>query len=559
MSILFLLMIAGCGQTQVVTQQPDTVVESYTVPSRLVPEPDPEPTIRIVTDPLPVAARAGCPMDASVVIDVSEGPDHWTFSGTCVDSDADRSLIATCAHKWRVAKNPAIRVTHQKKDYVAMLLMADDVKDLAILSVPAELPAVELVTINPVVGDTVTSVGLSGEVVGERTSKITGVDLYDRMKNFETAGREFKGRSGGGLFFNGQFCGVIQSTRNDIDRSVYGGVDTVREMLAKSHAVAASGPVEIEFVTSPGHCPPCNFSSLSFSGRKNWRPGETITTADGRLRCTKVVGPRPWMTQDWVDDHPKTGYPMYRTIVNGQAEVFYGATTPDLLADEIEKKANPRPVSMSAGPVGATIQGAAVIESALSSLETWFGDGVEFSFRWIRKEAADALLINKTATRTEILGKSGRIEISTTSNRLPIHKIAFDYRFEGNKLFLKLDEIECDIPEEGAVGAAEPVGSPLMIAWTILSTIQTVYAIFHPTVDVWLGSEINATAKLVNHKLEIDCGPNPPAVRAHWAFFFKLIRFEYSRPLTNVTIAVPESMLGFHKSRTFRDVPIEVK
>lgn len=494
----------------------------------------PEPTIEIVVDSLPVSASAACPMDASVIVDATEGSSHFTGSGTCVHSEGGKSTILTCAHIFRGLKNPDVRVQYQKKDYPATVVRCDDRNDVAALSIQGQLPAIDLSPVKPSVGDTVTSVGLGTE----QTHNITLAAMYDNVDQFESDGTQQFGRSGGGVFLNGALCGIIKAKRNDEKASLYVGLRPIRRVLDTS--VSGHQKLSVTLWKAPFHCSPCDRSERNLVG-------------DDRFDLTVKTGPAPFMTPEWLERNKRNGYPYFEH--NGK--IYFGYTTADGLAELLGAEEGN---AVSSGPVGATIEGRAVIEAALSSLESWFGDGAEFSFKWSRKGAADALLINKQATREELLGKSGRVEIVTTSNRLPIHKIAFDYRFDAGKVFFKLDEIECDIPEEGAVGSVQPVGvGGIMLAWTILSTIQFIHSVLSPTVDIWLGSEINATAKLSNKQLLIDCGPNPPSIRARWAFFFRLIRFEYSRPLTNVTLAVPESILGFHKSRTFRDVVVEVK
>lgn len=312
------------------------------------------------------------------------------------------------------------------------------------------------------------------------------------------------------------------------------------ELIVKAAPVGVVGKTRVELWKAPFFCPPCN------------KLEKAIWKGNDRISVTRFIAPESWQPASG-------GYPFCRIIdSHGKGHVLSGVTSLEQLErniDEIEATYGP---AVSGGDSGASINGKAVIESSLSWLESIAGDGSSISFKWHRQGGKDAFPIGKSFTRTDIVGTSGRIEIVVTSvKKLPVHELKFGYRFANGKVYFKLDEIECEIPEDGTVGAAQPVGSPLMIAWTVLSVIHTIWELAHPSMDIWIGQDINAMAGFKSRALTIDCGPNPPAVRLHWALFYNLLRFDYSRPLTGLVIGSDVS-LQFHKSRWYRDVTVPI-
>jgi hypothetical protein len=95
----------------------------------------------------------------------------------------------------------------------------------------------------------------------------------------------------------------------------------------------------------------------------------------------------------------------------------------------------------------------------------------------------------------------------------------------------------------------------VLIAWQVYSWGETIYEVLHPTVDLWLGNEITATAVLENESLNVQFQKGP-LVRAHWSFLWGLLKTEYSRPLTGVVLGKNGNQVQFHKSHVYRDVTI---
>lgn len=545
-------------------QDPD---ENQSQPTRTASPLLPSPQVALIVSPSTISSPSACPLDASVIVTAMGQGRTFVCSGTCVDYQSGVSTVLTCAHEFRGLTKPVITVTHKQKEFPAKLLRLDDANDLAVLEVNADLPAVELATVKPTVGDQVTSIGISHDEptrVHERSHKITAVDKYNNPRNFETDGQQIVGRSGGGLFFNGGLCGIIQGRRNDVARSIYVSIEPIREILAKSQL----------------RCESCAVEQYGSVGSRRLVKAYSLERCVNCKREREDKGEGSLTTKiDWTDEPipmwirrklPR-GYeaPVY-VWQTGENQFQWPQRSNGITMDQLDKwteesnafyEPQADPVEVGSPPVGATIQGRAAIAQFLSTIESIGGPECSIELKVHREGGLDAFLINKMPTRQEFFGTSGRVEINvTTTKKVPIHSIKFDYRFDKNKLFIKPDWMEIEIPEDGVVQSGpQPVGSVLMTAWTIMSIGYDVWKLFHPTVDLWVGSDINATAKYAGGKLSIDAGPNPPAVRLHWAFCWNFIRFEYSRPLTGGLMSPELCVLQFHKSRLFRDVNIEVK
>ncbi len=306
---------------------------------------------------------------------------------------------------------------------------------------------------------------------------------------------------------------------------------------------------EVEFWCAPFKCIPCENVHAK------------IGAGNELVHVTRRIGPAPWMTNEWLAKVPEGGgYPFHRWTTSGGRDIIvYGITSIEQLERNIAEN---EPIEMGAKkPVEiGEIHARDLIVPALDAIKNYCGADAAFIWSWRRDNAKDALLIKTPPTREDVFGTSGRIEISVkTATNLPVKQIAFNYRFMGGRLFVQADEVEIEIPPEGSFGA-EPrvVGSPILIAWTIISCIWNVYELFHPTVDVWLGERISGTAQMAGDQLRFDFADKQPLVRLHWAFFFSFLKVEYNRPITGAVVSGVKAMIEFHKSRIYRDITIPV-
>ena len=478
------------------------------------------------------------PIEASVIVEVIDGGHmRYSGSGTCVRSSAGRCLVLTCEHIARGVRDPQYRVRQGGKSFPAVLVASDRKADAAVLSIEAEIPAAAMAS-DDNVSQSLVSVGSGSAITHRLISRDRGTIMTD--------GLQVEGRSGGGLFDDqGRLVGVINGTRLDQRQSIYTPVSAMRGLIPVELGAMAPQVTQVTFWSAPFPCASCNRSHKNIGG------GDLSTVV------TRQVGPAKWMTAKWLASNPKAGYPFHSwTGPTGEMHVIYGCQTLDSLRKAIADKASEAITEIE--PEGHFV-GASKIESAMALLRHYFPNGSKINVGWQRVGAKSALLVSGSHELVDIIGTSGRIDITTDGAiNLPISKFGFAYRFNAGKIAIKLDEVEFEIPGSGTVSSSGEVGNPALIAYTILSSIKTIYDVFHPTIDLYLSEEISLTATM-GDVVSIQFDRNPPAVRAHWAFFMGLLRVEYSRPLTGLSIGADAIGFEFHRSRIYRDVKFPIK
>ena len=478
------------------------------------------------------------PIEASVIVEVIDGGQvRYSGSGTCVRSSAGRCLVLTCEHIARGVKSPQYRVRQGDKSFPAVLIASDRKVDAAVLSIEAEIPAATIAS-DDNVSQSLVSVGSGSAITHRLISRDRGTIMTD--------GQQVEGRSGGGLFDDrGQLVGVINGTRLDQQQSIYTPLSAMRGLIPVELGAMAPQVTQVTFWAAPFPCGPCSRSHKNIGG------------GDASTVVTRQVGPARWMTAEWLASNPKSGYPFHSWHgPTGQMHVIYNCQTLDSLQAAIADKASEAITEVQ--PEGHFV-GSNKIKSAMALLRHYFPHGSRVNVGWQRVGAKSALLVSGSHEMVDIVGTSGRIDINTHgANNLPMNKFGFAYRFNAGKIAIKLDEIEFEIPSSGTVSSAGEVGNPALIAYTILSSIKTIYDVFHPTIDLYLGEEISLTATM-GEVVSIQFDRNPPAVRAHWAFFMGLLRVEYSRPLTGLTISSDSIGFEFHQSRIYRNVKFPIK
>jgi len=490
----------------------------------------------------PVGSVAGCPLDASVIVTASDDKHTFGGSGTCIASHDGVATIITCNHTFRGLVNPAIYVTSEGTKHFAKLVKADDSSDLAVLEVATDLPYVDLSPVKPGVHDTVTSVGIDPKAdttLVEWSHTITAVDKYNNPRNFETDGQQQPGRSGGGLFFNGNLCGIIQAKRNDVSRSIYVSIEPIREILNRS-TVGSSQKTEVTLWMAPFFCQPCN------------RLNRLLGDGNDSVSVTRRVAPANWQPSEG-------GFPFVEFATNdGKTHLLYGIESLEHLERNIAKLEGDN-ASVESADSGAKLSGKPIVETFLNGMQSYFGPDATFSLKIHREGGKDAFLMGQPFTKEDLVGTSGTISVEITSTKkLPVNKFSFKYRFVDGKPYIDPDEIAINLSDDGTVGAGQPVGNPIMIAWTIISTIDTTWRIFHPSVSLYLGPDIELFGKLENNGLTVDVRSNI-SVKLGWSFWMGLLKFEYSRALTGAILHPDNLGVQFHKSRLYRDVNIPVQ
>lgn len=486
----------------------------------------------------PEQLTTASPIEASVIVEVIDGGQvRYSGSGTCVRSGGGRCLVLTCEHIARGVRDPQYRVRQGSRSFPAVLVASDRKADAAVLSIEAGIPAATIAS-DDSVSQSLVSVGSGSAITHNLISRDRGTIMTD--------GQQVEGRSGGGLFDDqGRLVGVINGTRLDQQQSIYTPVSAMRGLIPVELGAMAPHVTQVTFWSAPFPCPPCN------------RAHKNIAGGDASTMVTRQVGPARWMTADWLASNPKAGYPFHSWHgPTGELHVIYGCQSLDSLRSAIADKASE---AITEEPMEGHFVGANKIESAMALLRHYFPNGSRVNVGWQRVGGKSALLVSGSHELVDIVGTSGRIDITTHGAiNLPMSKFGFAYRFNAGKIAIKLDEIEFEIPSSGTVSSAGEVGNPALVAYTILSSIKTIYDVFHPTIDLYLGEEISLTATM-GEVVSIQFDRNPPAVRALWAFFMGLLRVEYSRPLTGLTISSDSIGFEFHQSRIYRNVTFPIK
>ena len=478
------------------------------------------------------------PMLASVIVEVIDGGRvRYTGSGTCVRSSGGKCLVLTCEHLSRGVSNPQYRVRQGEQSFSAALVATDRKLDASVLSVEADIPAA-VIADDDQVPQLLVSVGSGSRINHKLISRDRGTIMTD--------GQQIEGRSGGGLFDDaGRLVAVINGTRLDQRQSIYTPISAMRELIPVELGAMAPQVTQVTFWTAPFPCVPCN------------RSHKNIGAGDASTVVTRQVGPAKWMTAEWLASNASAGYPFHSWHgPTGELHVIYGCQTLDSLRAAIAEKAV---AAITEIPPEGQFVGGGMIESVLNSVRQYFPDGSKIKIGWQRVGGKSALLVSGSHELVDILGTSGRIACYVeSSEKFKALKFGCAYRIQNETIAIKLDEVEFDLPGADRISASGEVGNPLLIAWTIIGAIKNVYDVFHPTIDVYLAEEIDITAT-IGETCSIQFNRGQPAIRAHWAFFMGLLRVEYSRPLTGLTISADEIGFEFHKSRIYRDVKFPIK
>lgn len=504
------------------------------------------------------AAPAACPKDATVIIEASDKTHSYYGSGTVVAIESGSSIILSCAHLFHGLTDPEIIVIREKKRLIAKLSKVDEKNDLSTITVEAELPSVDVSKEMPVVGDKVVSVGrAAGDTVEERTHIVTAIE----EGYIDTDGKQVEGRSGGGLFLNGELVGVIQGNRRDNGRSTYGSLKPIRRIIGRSLMVCESCVIE-QYGSGEGRrivkaYSPQNYCKNCKAYREKFGDG----SADTKIEWTDDALP------EWIRKKLPRGYE-FPVFVWQTSETQYQwpqsshGITLDLLDKWTEdsnafREAGQDTVGSVVG--GASLHGRAVIAHYLGQVFEFTGPST-FNASLHREGGLEALPIKGNHTIQDVFGKEGRFDFAIkATNPIPVSTANVEYRWDqSGKLFLRnTDWIEITIPKPGE--QSHTVGSPLLIAYTVVSLGYDIYVLFHPTIDLWLGDDVSFTGTIEDSKVAIQFTGNQPKIRAAWNFAFGYLRFELSRPVTGVIVSPDECQIQFHKSRIYRDVTLPVK
>ena len=229
----------------------------------------------------------------------------------------------------------------------------------------------------------------------------------------------------------------------------------------------------------------------------------------------------------------------------GGLRYVVGYTTPVELYRKIIASDPPDTAEALPEPVAGiipTIEDEGRIGDALAMIARHCGKDAKIRVEIARRGGSLNLPFDQPATVEQILGKTTKVVLTISSAEKAITG-KFEFDFEPAKLQNK--------PKE--------VGSPLLLAWTVVSIVNDLWALLHPKVSATIPETVVINAALVDGKAVIDFGNQPPAVRLHWSFWLGLLQVEHDRALTGMTIGPDQIVAEFHQSRFYRDLTFPVK
>ena len=195
------------------------------------------------------------PVGSDVIVRAIEnGKFTGMASGTVIGHDGDASLVLTNAHVVRDASRFNVQV--ESRNLTATRVGVDEEEDLAILRVDERLRAVVLDDEPVRVGDSVQARGwdyaTSFRVYG-------GPVLYTNDSGFAFQGGSVEGNSGGGIYRNGRFVGVLfgtsEYTRSSRATTGCSGMGPIRRLLARVRGRAAGNDLPMVPVDPPPEPP----------------------------------------------------------------------------------------------------------------------------------------------------------------------------------------------------------------------------------------------------------------------------------------------------------------
>ena len=348
------------------------------------------------------------------------------------------------------------------------------------------------------------------------------------------------------------------SARQDVANETSQTSPVVPMKLTLESPVQSAGPTFPRaqlIVETTTHCPSCE-------RQKN--------------RIVDELTPRGWKIGSNADDHiqivliasgPDQTYPTSRLYQRGELiQEWSGYTDPATLSHALRRawdSAGDQPQqNVATAGYGGSLHGRRQIVEALAWWRQNIGI-VPVDFSWKRTGGQTFPLLHQKPdqwTCLNIMGTLGEFSIEAPGSKLPIQPITLGYRrgIDGNMLLrgeVLIHESQLGFPGDGkpsqATFSAQPAGLGPMTILTIASTIQALWQVLHPSVDLTLGGTVSAMCKLDEQqdKLTIefrDC----PSIRVQAWFTFDLKAKRLVIEPTNIHLDVDGSR--FVKSRDIR-------
>lgn len=187
------------------------------------------------------------PLRASVRIRVKDGTAINYGSGTIIESQVGQATILSCGHIFRkLSKSAVIEIdlytnpgSAKPETVTGRVIVADMDADVALVGVNCaqRVTAVPLCAVgtNMAIGDHLFSIGCSsGDNPSRENVDLTFVNRYRGPENLECTNRPLKGRSGGGLFRDGELVGVCIAADPEQPRGLYTSLQPICLLLEKA-------------------------------------------------------------------------------------------------------------------------------------------------------------------------------------------------------------------------------------------------------------------------------------------------------------------------------------
>jgi len=181
-------------------------------------------------------------LSSSVRIRVKDSNGVYFGSGVVIDSAPGKTLVLTCGHILRDAKQESrieVDVFNGKRSrtYRGSIVKSDLDADVGLVAVatPSAVPVSPVASVDDTVRprDAVVSIGCSeGELPSVEQLRVTVLNRYLGPDTIECTGVPGQGRSGGGLFTTrGRVVGVCTNADPRESRGVYAGLKPIHDLL----------------------------------------------------------------------------------------------------------------------------------------------------------------------------------------------------------------------------------------------------------------------------------------------------------------------------------------
>ncbi len=476
--------------------------------------------------PVPAWVCAEKPIDAVFKITVGR------FVGTCIviNTDHYKPVVLTASHMINdLLPNEEINVYKNGKPIRGYIVSRSFDHDMCLIELDTDIP-MPCVTVNQVKwrsGESVKSIGLdeSGQMITVLKHKILGESPHDNTVSIDCDGPRIKGRSGGGLFNeDDELIGMFTGYLNYEIKSTYSKMDYLQPMIDD----VVAGPFPITFYSSKS-CKWCKQQHAITENENDRRIIATWSEDAAPQTVLKKLGNRaafPLVT--WETTNDQIGFPGQPQLANIDTLVAMCKTGKAIRQSKGFGRASDNHRNRKE-PVGA-IQCKSQVDQLFNWWLNYLDKGTEATVAWDRTGLQVFPIIGGDADYSleALFGRSGHMGFKIKGeSKLPIESMGFGYRITGDDVTFDADPITIKLPKQSIIDESEyPKGfvDPLTL-WTIVSVVKSIWALAHPTADLYVSGNITATGVLsgdVGEEVLSVKFTQMPTVRIVMLFSFKL-------------------------------------